>query len=100
MALAAFTTAAPAREPAQRRKSGIALVLLLPGVLYLIAGGPGQRTRNDHSSRTRARRVTPPPAATVSAMRPTARFAANVSIALTAAPLTLRPGSLQPRTQG
>ncbi|WP_345761518.1 ABC transporter permease [Diaminobutyricibacter sp. McL0608] len=36
MALAAFTTAAPAREPAQRRKSGIALVLLLPGVLYLV----------------------------------------------------------------
>ncbi|NEN07411.1 ABC transporter permease [Diaminobutyricibacter tongyongensis] len=36
MALAAFTTAAPAQEPAQRRKSGIALVLLLPGVLYLI----------------------------------------------------------------
>ena len=37
MALAAFTTAAPpAQEPAQRRKSGIALVLLLPGVLYLV----------------------------------------------------------------
>jgi spermidine/putrescine transport system permease protein len=36
VALAAFTTAAPAQEPAQRRKSGIALVLLLPGVLYLI----------------------------------------------------------------
>ena len=37
MALAAFTTAAPpTQEPAQRRKSGIALVLLLPGVLYLV----------------------------------------------------------------
>jgi spermidine/putrescine transport system permease protein len=36
VALAAFTTAAPAQEPAQRRKSGIALVLLLPGVLYLV----------------------------------------------------------------
>jgi spermidine/putrescine transport system permease protein len=36
VALAAFTTAAPAQEPAQRRRSWIALVLLLPGVLYLI----------------------------------------------------------------
>ncbi|WP_158863985.1 ABC transporter permease [Leifsonia sp. AG29] len=38
MAIAAFTSA-PAtqdREPAVRRKSGIALVLLLPGVLYLV----------------------------------------------------------------
>ena len=40
MALAAFSTAAPPQqqdqEPAQRRRSGIALVLLLPGVLYLV----------------------------------------------------------------
>ena len=39
MALAAFSPAAPAApelEPAQRRRSGIALVLLLPGVLYLV----------------------------------------------------------------
>ncbi|MGO4535429.1 ABC transporter permease [Leifsonia sp. 2MCAF36] len=38
MALAAFTGAPPTQdqEPAVRRKSGIALVLLLPGVLYLI----------------------------------------------------------------
>lgn len=39
MALAAFTTAAPPgteQEPTQRRRSGIALVLLLPGVLYLV----------------------------------------------------------------
>lgn len=36
MAIAAFTTAAPAQEPVQRRKSGIALVLLLPGILYLV----------------------------------------------------------------
>jgi spermidine/putrescine transport system permease protein len=40
MALAAFSTAAPPQqqdqEPAQRRRGGIALVLLLPGVLYLV----------------------------------------------------------------
>src|SRR6478609_5709349 len=38
MALAAFTGAPPTQdqEPAVRRKSGIALVLLLPGVLYLV----------------------------------------------------------------
>jgi spermidine/putrescine transport system permease protein len=38
MAIAAFTGAPPTqdREPAVRRKSGIALVLLLPGVLYLV----------------------------------------------------------------
>jgi spermidine/putrescine transport system permease protein len=40
MALAAFSTAAPPQlqelEPPQRRRSGIALVLLLPGVLYLV----------------------------------------------------------------
>lgn len=38
MALAAFTGAPPTQdtEPAARRKSGIALVLLLPGVLYLV----------------------------------------------------------------
>jgi spermidine/putrescine transport system permease protein len=38
MALAAFTGAAPTQdqEPAVRRKSGIALVLLLPGILYLV----------------------------------------------------------------
>jgi spermidine/putrescine transport system permease protein len=39
MALAAFSTTAPPtadQEPAQRRRSRIALVLLLPGVLYLV----------------------------------------------------------------
>src|SRR3954468_1794168 len=38
MAIAAFTGAPPVRdqEPAVRRKSSIALVLLLPGVLYLV----------------------------------------------------------------
>ncbi|MFF2051695.1 ABC transporter permease [Leifsonia sp. NPDC058194] len=38
MALAAFTGAPPTQdaEPAVRRKSGIALVLLLPGVAYLV----------------------------------------------------------------
>ncbi|MDN4615189.1 ABC transporter permease [Leifsonia sp. F6_8S_P_1B] len=39
MAIAAFTGSAPPaqdQEPAVRRRSGIALVLLLPGVLYLV----------------------------------------------------------------
>ena len=36
MALAAFTSAAAAQKPAQRRKSWIALILLLPGILYLV----------------------------------------------------------------
>ncbi|GAA3893935.1 ABC transporter permease subunit [Leifsonia kafniensis] len=36
MAFAAFTTNAAPVEPAQRRKSPIALFLLLPGILYLV----------------------------------------------------------------
>ncbi|MGJ4843004.1 MULTISPECIES: ABC transporter permease [unclassified Leifsonia] len=40
MALATFSSAAPPtaqdQEPPQRRRSGIALVLLLPGILYLV----------------------------------------------------------------
>src|SRR5262245_11159923 len=65
------------------------------------AGGPGQRTRSEPSSRRRARRVAPALAPTASAMRPMARFAANVRAGLQAgslvdlatACLTLHPSS-------
>ncbi len=36
MAFAAFSTSTTAPEPAQRRKSPVALLLLLPGILYLV----------------------------------------------------------------
>ncbi len=36
MAIAAFAASAVQQEPAQRRKSWVALVLLLPGLLYLV----------------------------------------------------------------
>src|SRR4051812_39131789 len=44
----------------------------------------GKRTRSEPCSCTRARRVTPPSAATVSATRPVARLAAKISLARSA----------------
>ena len=44
----------------------------------------GKRTRSEPFSCTRARRVTPPAAVTVSAIRPLARLAAKISLSRSA----------------